>query len=262
MSLIGLTYGAQPVLPADTTPPSMAYLTPGHQVLAANSLDQPVLGATSSPSGFPFAGSQNHRPSTPGPCPGPNSIGPHRAAVAPTATTPPSMAHLPLGLPVSADPGIQVLAADSIDQPVWPATSAPSGFPFAGSQSYGPSPSGPCPWPNTIGPHRAVVASTTTTPPPMAHLPSHRDVPVGLPEAPDPNQFVPVGLPVSPDTGIQVLAAVSIDQPVWPATSVTPDPNQLVPVDLRNVKSRRTNRFFLFLKIKHSTEFVQNSNQQ
>jgi len=30
---------------------------------------------------------------------------------------------------------------------------------------------------------------------------------------------------------------------------------------LRNVKSRRTNRFFLFLKIKHSTKFVQNTNQ-
>jgi len=31
---------------------------------------------------------------------------------------------------------------------------------------------------------------------------------------------------------------------------------------VRNVKSRRTNRFFLFLKIKHSTKLVQNTNQQ
>jgi len=85
----------------------------------------------------------------------------------------------------------------SNDQPGLSATMTPSGFPVAGSHIYFPSPSGPCPGPNTVGPHRAAVASTNkssgvvpatmsfigltygaqpvlaadTTPPFMAHLP-------------------------------------------------------------------------------------------
>jgi len=102
------------------------------------------------------------------------------------------MTHLP--------PGNQILAAVSIHQPVLGVTSAQSGFPFAGSKSYCPSLPGPCPGPNTVGPHLAAVAPTATTPPSMVHLPPDQVVPVGLPVAPDPNLFVPVGLPVPPTT--------------------------------------------------------------
>jgi len=75
-----------------------------------------------------------------------------------------------VGPPVSQDPGIQILGAGSINQPVLPSSSAPSGFPFPCTRNNCPSIPSPCPGPDTVGHNRDAVASTFTPPPPMAHL--------------------------------------------------------------------------------------------
>jgi len=213
-----------PVLPATSVAPDPNQFVPVGLRVSIDPGDQ-ILATAS----IPFAGPQNYFPSHLGPYRGPNTVGPHRAAVASNATVPLSLAHPPVGLPVSSDPnqftpvalpvspdpGNQVLAAVSIHQHVLGVTSAQPACPFAGSQNYCPSTPGPWPWPNTVGPHREWLPP----PPPHHHLwPTSHPITlylVGLPVSLDPNEFVPVGLPVSPDPVIQVLAAVSTNGPFW-----------------------------------------------